>query len=359
MAETFKAALETSFDADIFGFIGVFWRGKMGSQKVKLTLAVSDYDHMRDLTNGVVPVEGIDLTVLNFDVEEIFYRFLKFREWDVSELSFAKFVSLVSQPDCDITGLPVFPSRVFRQSSFYVRSDGPTSIEEIRGLKVGIPEWAQTASVYSRGYLTETVGIPLTDIDWIQAGVNQPGRVEKVALRIPDGVRYKSEPTKSLNDMLLSGEIDVAMSAHAPHSFDEGDKRIRRIVSDYQSLEYEYWQSTKIFPIMHVVAIKKSVLQENPWVAMNLLKAFEAAKQRSVERLFDVTASRFPLPWARVFAGKISELFGDDGYWPYGIDANRTTISSFLRFAFDQGVTHKPLEVEDLFPEGVQSAFRV
>lgn len=331
----------------------------LGSNKVNLTLAVSDYDHVRDLTSGIVPIEGVELKVLTFDVEEIFYRFLKFREWDISELSFAKYVSLASQPDCDITALPIFPSRVFRQSSFYVRTDGPTSIEELRGKTVGIPEWAQTASVYSRGYLTETVGIPLTEIQWVQAGVNQAGRVEKVALRIPEGVRYRSEPTKSLNDMLLAGELDVVMSAHAPHSFEEGDQRIRRILPNYQQAEYQYWQDTKIFPIMHVIAIKKSVLAENPWVAMNVFKAFEEAKRRSVERLFDVTASRFPLPWARVFADQISELFGKDGYWPYGVEPNRPTISAFLRFAYDQGVTHKPLEVEELFPEGVQSSFRV
>lgn len=331
----------------------------MGKSGVKITLAISDYDHVRDMTNGVVPVEGVELQALDFQVEEIFYRFLKFREFDVCELSFAKFASLVSQPDCDVTAIPVFPSRVFRQSSFYVRSDGPTSIEDIRGLRVGIPEWAQTASVYSRGYLTETVGIPLADIEWVQAGVNDPGRVEKVNLRIPDGVKYRSEPTKSLNDMLLSGEIDVAMSAHAPHSFEEGDPRMRRILVDYQQAEYDYWRETKIFPIMHVVAIKKSVLDQFPWIAMNLMKAFEEAKRRSVERLFDVTASRFPLPWGRVFAERISDLFGADGYWPYGVEPNRTTISAFLRFAYDQGVTHKPLEVEDLFPAGVQSSFKV
>ncbi len=331
----------------------------MGKNAVKLTLAISDYDHVRDLTNGVVPVEGVELQALDLQVEEIFYRFLKFREFDVCELSFAKYVSLVSQPDCDVTAIPVFPSRVFRQSSFYVRSDGPTTIHEIRGLKVGIPEWAQTAAVYSRGYLTETVGIPLTDIEWVQAGVNDPGRVEKVSLRIPAGVSYRSEPTKSLNEMLLSGEIDVAMSAHAPHSVEEGDPRVRRILVDYQEAEYEYWQKTKIFPIMHVVAIKKAVVEQYPWIAMNLLKAFEEAKRRSVERLFDVTASRFPLPWSRVFAGRIAELFGEDGYWPYGVEPNRVTLSSFLRFTYDQGVTHRPLEVEELFPAGVQSSFKV
>ena len=331
----------------------------MGKNAVKITLAISDYDHVRDLTNGVVPVEGVELQALDLQVEEIFYRFLKFREFDVCELSFAKYVSLVSQPGCDVTAIPVFPSRVFRQSSFYVRSDGPTSIEEIRGLRVGIPEWAQTASVYSRGYLTETVGIPLTDIEWVQAGVNDAGRVEKVSLRIPEGVSYRSEPTKSLNEMLLSGEVDVVMSAHAPHSVEEGDYRVRRILVDYQQAEYEYWQQTKIFPIMHVVAVKKSVLEENPWIAMNLFKAFDEAKRRSIERLFDVTASRFPLPWSRVFADRISELFGSDGYWPYGVEPNRVTLSSFLRFTYDQGVTHKPLEVEDLFPAGVQSSFKV
>ena len=176
---------------------------------LKLTFAASEYDHFHDLVSGAVAAEGIELNALNLTIEEIFFRFTKFREWDVSEMSMGKYVSLKSQGDESITAIPVFPSRVFRQSSLYIRSDSPLKgAEELAGKRIGIPEWAQTASIYTRGWLAHQVGVPLTEIEWVQAGVNQPGRVEKVALRLPDGIRYRPEPERSLNDMLLAGDID-------------------------------------------------------------------------------------------------------------------------------------------------------
>jgi 4,5-dihydroxyphthalate decarboxylase len=144
-------------------------------KNIHLTLAMSNYDHVRDFTKGNIQAQGIDITYLDLIHEEIFYRFLNFREWDISEISFAKYVSLVSQNDQSIKAIPVFPSRVFRLSSLYIHRDGPIKKpEDLFGKIVGIPEWAQTASVYTRGYLTHQVGIPLKDIEWFQAGVNQP-----------------------------------------------------------------------------------------------------------------------------------------------------------------------------------------
>jgi 4,5-dihydroxyphthalate decarboxylase len=327
--------------------------------KLTLSLAVGDYDHVRDLLGGRVRAEGIELLPINLPVEEIFFRFTKFREWDVSEMSFGKYVSLASQDEGGLIAIPVFPSRMFRQSSFYVRADSAiTRPEQLKGKRIGVPEWAQTAAIYSRGYLTHTVGIALTDIEWFQAGVNEAGRVEKVALRLPSGVRLTPTPDRSLNDMLLAGEIDMIMSARPPRAFTDGSGKVIRLFANPAEAERAYFKQTGIFPIMHVIAIRRDTFDRNPWIAMNLLKAFTEAKDRSLERALDVTCSHSPLPWGLEATQRAQSLVGKD-VWPYGIDANRTTIQAFIDFAFEQGVCHRQLTVEELFPKQVQSTFRV
>jgi 4,5-dihydroxyphthalate decarboxylase len=180
--------------------------------RLPLTLAISHYDHVTDLVTGRVPVEGVDLTCLNLQIEEIFFRTFNYRDFDVAEVSMGKYVSLVSQGDAPLVAIPVFPSRVPRHSSIYVRRDGPVKTpSDLAGRKVGIPEWAQTASVYSRGFLAHQYKVDLTSIQWVQAGVDQPGRLEKVKLKLPPGIKYTSAPDKSLSAMLVSGEIDAAL----------------------------------------------------------------------------------------------------------------------------------------------------
>ena len=324
-----------------------------------LTLALGDYDHTRDVSHGVVRAAGITLRHLDIPLEEIFHRFIKYREWDISEMSFGKFASLASQDDQSFVGIPVFPSRVFRLSSFYVRADGKVQKPaDLAGARIGLPEWAQTAAIYSRGYIAHELGIPLTSIEWVQAGVNDPGRAEKVALKLPPGIRYRPEPSRSLNQMLLAGDIDVILSARQPRAFTEGDAEVKRLFQDYRADEEAWYRKTGIFPIMHVIAMKRAVYEQNPWVAMNLFKAFEEAKARSLRRLSDVTASHAPLPWLVDYVARTQELFGADP-WPYGIEPNRRTLEAFLGFAAEQGVCHRKLTPEELFPPEVQSTVKV
>ena len=326
---------------------------------IHLTIAMSPYDHVHDFTQGDIQAEGIDITYLNIVHEEVFFRFLKFREWDVSEISFAKYVSLVSQDDRSIKAIPVFPSRVFRLSSIYVHREGSIKKpEDLVGKKVGIPEWAQTASVYTRGYLVHQIGIPLKAIEWFQAGVNEPGRDEKVELKLPKDVRYSSIPERSLNEMLLSKDLDAVMTARPPQAFIDGNPEVVRLFPDYRSIEEKFWRDTGIFPIMHTVVVRSAILDQYPWVAMNLFKAFDRAKQRSIERAFDVASSHFPIPWTFEYAARAKELFGTE-YWPYGIEPNRPTLEAFLLYAHEQGVCHRHLTPEELFPREVQSFFRV
>src|SRR5450631_4656411 len=191
-----------------------------GTARLHLTLATTDYDHVRDVMNCVVRPEGIVLTGFVLPVEEVFFRFIKNQEWDVSEMSFGKFIAFAAQGNSPFVGIPVFPSRVFRQSSFYVRADrGITKPKDFEGKTVGIPEWAQTAGMYARGFLAETAKVDLTKIKWLQAGMNEAGREEKVEFKLPKNIRYEQRRDASLSSLLLSGEIDAAISARVPDAF--------------------------------------------------------------------------------------------------------------------------------------------
>jgi 4,5-dihydroxyphthalate decarboxylase len=327
--------------------------------KILLSLAIGEYDHVRDVLDGTVPVAGVDLTVLRLPVEEMFYRFLVHREFDVSEVSLAKVVALAAQDDNSFVPLPVFPSRVFRHSSIYVRTDGGiTRPEDLAGKRVGVPEWAQTAAVYSRGLLAHEYGVDLASIHWYQAGVNQAGRREKVQLELPPGFRLTVVADRTLSEMLLAGDLDAVLSARPPTPVSGGDPRVRRLFADYRPVELAYVRETGIFPIMHVVAMRREVYERDRWLAMNLFKAFDEARRRSLARAADMAASFFPLPWIPDQLLLARELFGGDP-WPYGIEANRTTLQVFLQYAFEQGVCRRLLTVETLFPPEVQATFRI
>ncbi len=323
---------------------------------IHLTMATYDYDHVRDLTNGVVKPKGIDVTGFSMAVEEIFFRFLRNQEWDVSEVSMGMSTSILARGDAPFVLIPVFPSRVFRISSVFVRPDGPVKTPaDMRGKRVGVPEWGQTAAIYTRGWITHDVGIPLNEIDWIQSGVNQPGREETARFDLPDGIRLTPDTERSLTQLLLDGDIDALATAHAPDEFIAGNPGIVRLTPDYREAEEDYFKRTGIFPIMHAVAIKRSVYEANPWVAMNMFEAFDEAKRRSVKRLSDNTASAIAVPWSFNVRETMNDLvFGPDTdakgeYWPYGVEGSRTTLTAFLQYCHEQGLHPKRFEPEDLF----------
>jgi 4,5-dihydroxyphthalate decarboxylase len=195
-------------------------------------------------------------------------------------------------------------------------------------------------------------------VEWVQAGVNQPGRAEKVALKLPAGVCYRSEPTKSLTGMLMSGEIDCVMAAHPPEPFEHGSKEIVQLYPNYREIEEQYYRETGIFPIMHVIALRADVFEANRWIAMNLQRAFEEAKARSMLRAQEITATRFPFAWCYDAATKAKALFGDD-FFPYGIGPNRKTLDAFLQYGYEQGVCHRRVAIDELFPPEVQAEFKV
>ena len=326
---------------------------------IQLSFAINPYEHVRDLLDGTVRAEGIDFTFLRVPTEEIFYRFVRYREWDVSEMAFGKLAVLVSQGDNSIVAIPVFPSRVFRHSSIYVRSDaGITRPEQLAGKRIGVPTWSQSASMYSRGMLAHEYGVDLKSIHWHQGGVNQAGRVENVNLALPGWLRLTRVSNRSLSEMLLAGELDAVLSARPPAPFTAGDPRVRRLFQDYRAVELAYWEKTGIFPIMHVVAMRRDVYERHRWVAMNLFTALETAKNRSLERLKSMTESSIPMPWIPEQTQESRRILGED-FWPYGIEPNRKALDSFLRHHFAQGLSPRLLHVHEMFHPGTHESFKI
>jgi len=310
--------------------------------RLPLSLALSPYDHTRDLRP-----RGLSLNVIELPIEEIFHRFTRFREFDVSEMSSAKTVSLLSGETPDIIALPVFVSRVFRHSSIYVASaSGIRRPKDLEGRRVGVPEWSQTAGIYARGLLQHEYGVDLASIDWRQAGVREPGRVEKVNLRKDLPFKISAMPERTLGEMLSKGELDAVISAREVPG--------ERLFADYRAAELEYFRKTRVFPIMHMIVLRRSVYERDRWIAMNLFEAFEEAKRRSLERLREIGISHVPLPWLSDTTRAWREVAGED-FWPYGVEANRPTLEAFLQYAFEQGVCHRKLAPAELFaPETLE-----
>ena len=322
---------------------------------LNLSIATTDYDHFRDMRMGLVKAEGIELNWLTMGHHDCFARFTANREFDLSELSFAKFATQVTRKDSDIIGLPVVCSRLFRFSSFYVNKKSKIkSIKDLKGKKVGSPEWAHSAAVYMRGWMHNDMGVRLTDVHWVQAGANSAGREEKVELNLPKGVKLTRVKDKSLSQLLAAGEIDCAIIARPPTCFLENHPDVVRLFPDYLEMEEEYWEKTKVWPIMHIIAMRKQILDKNPWAARNLYNAFLESKRRSIERLLDPAVSRYPLAWLPTYARKMRDLFGGDPY-PYGIDENRATWEQMALYTHQQGIAHRQFKPEEIFPKGLMT----
>jgi 4,5-dihydroxyphthalate decarboxylase len=324
---------------------------------LKLSLACWNYDRTRALMDGSVRPDGIDLTYLDLPVEETFFRMLRHREFDVAEMSLSSYtVSLFREPRPFIA-IPVFPSRFFRHSSIYVNADaGIREPRDLIGRRVGVPEYQMTAPVWIRGILSEHYGVPVDSVTYRTGGEESPGRSEKLKLDLPANIRV--EPIGSqqtLAQMLARGEIDALYTARMPSTFADGNGLVRRLFDDYKAVEQRYFRDTRIFPIMHVVAIRGDVYEQNRWIVQSLQKAFVEAQRRTYDDLYVTAALKAMLPWLTSDVEEARALMGDD-YWPYGFARNRDTLATFLRYHHEQGLSKRLLAPEELFaPEAMES----
>jgi 4,5-dihydroxyphthalate decarboxylase len=319
------------------------------SSRVPITLACWDYDRTEPLRDGRVRPEGIDLTYLSLPVEETFFRMARFQEFDAAEMSLSSYVLSLFQ-DAPFVALPVFPSRAFRHNGIYVHAgSGVERPEDLAGRVVGVPEYQVTAAVWIRGILAEHHGVPVGSVRYRTGGLHQPGRVEKLRFDPPDGVSIAPIPAdRTLTEMLLSGEIDALYSPRTPRPLAEGDPRVRRLFRDPAAAEADYFTRTGIFPIMHVVVLRRDVYERRRWIARSLHDAFEVARRRTLARVDETAASRYALPWLYAEVERTRRIMGD-AYWTYGLQGNETVLRTFLRYSHEQGLARRRLEPAELF----------
>jgi 4,5-dihydroxyphthalate decarboxylase len=327
---------------------------------IHLTLACEDYDRTRALRDGRVKPEGIELNYLVLPVEEIFWRMLRYEEFDVAELSMGAFLVAAAQGRHPFIALPVFPSRTFRHRCIFVNSSsGIERPEELRGKRMGVPEYTMTASVWLRGLLQHDYGVAPEEIFWFQGGEEQPGRKDRVDFDLPPNIRLEMIPQdRTLNQMIESGEIEALMSPRMPSCFLRGSPQVRRLFPDFKRTEMDYFRRTGIFPIMHAIVIRKEVCEENPWVAQSLYKAFCDAKDLCFSQIYDSNILRISLPWDIAEYEETTRLMGDD-YWPYGFAANRHVLETLYSYLFEQGLIKQKLELEKLFAPSTLEAFKI
>jgi 4,5-dihydroxyphthalate decarboxylase len=325
---------------------------------LRLTLACGDYDRTAALEDGTVRPDGIELTYLRLPVEETFFRMMRHREFEVSELSLSSYVVSLQAEAPPFIAIPVFPSRMFRHAGIFCNAAaGIEKPEDLRGKRVGTPEYQLTASVWQRGILAEHHGVPVDAVTYHTGGLDTPGRIEKAAVRLPQTIRVEPiPPDRTLSAMLAEGEIDALYSPRKPRSFVDGDPRVRRVFDDPVAAERAYFAATGIFPIMHVVVIRRDVYERDRWVAQSLFKAFALAKEQALARFHDTSALHCSLPWLTSQFEQTVDLMGAD-FWSYGLDAGHDALATFLRYHHEQGLSRRPLTPAELFaPEAIESA---
>lgn len=327
--------------------------------KLKLSLGCWSYDRTRSLLDGRVQPDGIDLNYLNLPVEETFFRMLRNREFDVAEMSLSSYTLSLFQ-DARFIAIPVFPSRFFRHSSIYVNADsGIKEPKDLIGKRIGNPEYQMTALVWIRGVLSDEYGVPVNSVTYCTGGEEEPNRSEKLALDLPSDIRVEPiGPAQTLSAMLASGEIDALYTARMPSSFHTSGGRVKRLFEDYLPVEQDYYRRTKIFPIMHTVVLRRDIYEQNRWAAQSMYKAFCRAQQEIYNDLSQTVALKVMLPWLTAHVEETQRRMGDD-FWPYGIDKNRHTLATFLRYSFEQGLSKSLLQPEQLFAPETLEAFKI
>ncbi len=323
--------------------------------KLKLSIAIGDYDRNRALIDGAVQIDGVEPIVMTLSPEEIFFRAMRHEAFDVCELSLSSFVLRTARGDCPYVGIPAFVSRAFRHTSIIVRTDrNIRTPQDLIGRRVGTPEWQLTANVWARAMLEEDYGVKPSDIRWVRGGLEEPGRLEKLAITLPAGVVLE-DTDQTLNALLEAGEVDAFMGPRAPSSFVSSNKTLAWLFEDPTREAMEYFRRTRIFPIMHLVGLRRSIADQHPWLAMALLKAFERSKLLALKSLADTSATKVSLPLVEEQLRRTQSFMGED-FWPYGLPANRHVLDAFVRHHHAQGISSRSVAVEELFhPASLES----
>ena len=317
--------------------------------KLQLSVAVGDYDRMRPLVDGTVPIDGVDPQYLLLDPEEIFFRAFRHADFDICELSMSSYSVKTAAGTSPYIAVPVFPSRAFRHTSVYVRTDRIRAPADLKGRRIGVPEYQLTANVWVRLFLEEDFGVRPSDITWVRGGYEQAGRVEKIDLNLPPDVRLESVgPGQTISGLLASGDLDAVIGPRAPSCFAQGHPHVGYLFPDPREAGMDWYRRTGLFPIMHTLGIRRALAEKHPWLPATVQKAFERAKAVALARLGDTAATKVTLPFVEEQLKAARELMGEY-FWSYGLDPNRHVLARFLERHHAEGLSSRALRPEELF----------
>jgi 4,5-dihydroxyphthalate decarboxylase len=326
--------------------------------KLKLSVAVGPYDRTRALIDGTVQIDGVQPVCMTLSPEEIFFRAFRKAEFDICELSLSSFTVKTAQGDCPYVGVPAFVSRAFRHTSIYVRTDRIKKPADLKGKKVGLPEYQLTANVWARAILEDDYGVKPSDIHWVRGGIEDAARPEKINIKLPPDVRLEDAPRgKSISTLLAEGAIDGFMAPRPP-SLPKNTPNVGWLFPDPVAAAKDYFKRTGIFPIMHVVGVKRELAEKHSWLPGAVFKAFEQAKAVALEQLSDTSATKVTLPFVEERLAEAREFMGED-FWSYGVASNRKTLETFLRHHHSQSLSSRLVKPDELFHPGTLESFKL
>ena len=327
--------------------------------KLQLSVAVGNYDRVRPLMDGVVQIDGVDPIFMSLPPEEIFFRAFRGIDFDICELSLSSFTIKTAGGNCPYVGVPAFVSRAFRHNSIYVRQDRVKSPEDMKGKRVGLPEYQLTACVWARIILQDEPGVKPSDVIWVRGGIENPGRPEKISVKLPPGVRMEEAPAGStISELLARGEIDGFIAPRPPRLAGRLNTQIGWLFADPVSAATHYFKRSGIFPIMHLVGIRCELVQKSPWLPAAVFKAFQESKARCLAALEDTSASKVTLPFVDEQLRAARALMGAD-FWSYGLAPNRNVLEAFLRHHHAEGLSSRLVAPEELFHPSTHESFAI
>ncbi|PUE62115.1 4,5-dihydroxyphthalate decarboxylase [Limnohabitans sp. Rim8] len=327
--------------------------------KLQLSVAMGDYDRNRALFDGRVQIDGCDPVYMLLSPEEMFFRAMRSRDFDITELSFSSYLVKHSRGECPYIAVPIFLSRAFRHTSIYVRKDRIKKPEDLKGKKIGIPEYQLTAIVWARSILQDDYGIAPEDVVWVRGGIDTPGRPEKIKLDLPAGVRIESAPENmTISEMLDRGDLDGFIAPRPPSGAAASNPNVGWLFDDPTTVAKDYYRRTGIFPIMHVVGIRKELAEKHRWLPGAVYKAFSESKVKALELLADTSATKVTLPFVEEQLKSAKETLGQD-FWSYGVAQNRKTLEAFTRHHHAQGLSSRMVNVDELFDPSTYESYSI
>ncbi|HEY6717864.1 MAG TPA: ABC transporter substrate-binding protein [Reyranella sp.] len=326
--------------------------------KLTLSVAVGDYDRTRPLIDGAVQIDGVDPVIMTLSPEEIFFRAFREAPFDICELSLSSFAVKSAAGNCPYVGVPAFLSRAFRHTSIYVRKDRVARPQDLKGRRMGVAEYQLTANVWARALLADH-GVSPSDVVWVRGGLEEPGRIEKVAVALPTAVRLEAAPEgATLAGLLAEGKIDGVISPRAPSCHEAGHPDVGWLFDDPTEAAKDYYRRTRIFPIMHLVGVRRELAERHPWLPAAVLKAFTAAKAAALRHLGDTAATKATLPFVEEQLRDARQLMGPD-FWSYGLGPSRHVLDAFLQHHHDQGLSPRLVRAEELFHASTHETVKV